>query len=224
MVSFFWGWLLLIIWSRFWLNGRLLNGTFATLRRGLYRDGVFRFIVTLPKTYNAPNAHPDIVFTPPIFNPLIHPSVSLKQQEQHKKCLQQFLFHCEISSLLSRPGAWIWRWTRHWGIGNQRSTSLLRRWPSWRRSSTWNLSPRSPWWLMRKPGACEWGYIKGVKCYKRAGWKLCYFHSHTVGLIAIFHQARCFSLCPSPFTPLNFPSPLGFTRRRNCSWRGSNQK
>lgn len=51
---------------------RRLHGVIF-LRRGLYRDGIFRFVITLPKSYNAPNTHPDVVFTPPIFNPLIDP-------------------------------------------------------------------------------------------------------------------------------------------------------
>jgi len=41
------------------------------VRRGLYRNGIFRFKMTLPKSYNSVNAQPIITFTPPIFNPLI---------------------------------------------------------------------------------------------------------------------------------------------------------
>ena len=44
------------------------------VRRGLYRDGIFRFHVRLPPDYNSINTHPEIVFTPPIFNPLVDPS------------------------------------------------------------------------------------------------------------------------------------------------------
>jgi ubiquitin-protein ligase len=43
------------------------------IRRGLYRDGIFRFKMTLPPGYNDVNTHPEIVFTPPVFNPLIDP-------------------------------------------------------------------------------------------------------------------------------------------------------
>jgi ubiquitin-protein ligase len=41
------------------------------LRRGLYRNGVFRFKVNLPRAYNSFNTHPQITFTPPVFNPLV---------------------------------------------------------------------------------------------------------------------------------------------------------
>lgn len=53
---------------------RKLDGVIF-LRRGLYRDGVFRFQMTLPYNYNGWNSHPRIVFTPPIFSPLIDPEV-----------------------------------------------------------------------------------------------------------------------------------------------------
>ncbi len=49
---------------------RQLNGVIF-VRRGLYRNGVFRFKLALPKNYNSVNTHPVITFTPPIFNPLI---------------------------------------------------------------------------------------------------------------------------------------------------------
>ena len=55
-------------------NIRILHGVIF-LRRGLYQDGVFRFVMTLPKAYNAHNTHPEIVFSPPIFNPLVDPAV-----------------------------------------------------------------------------------------------------------------------------------------------------
>ena len=55
---------------------RKLDGVIF-LRRGLYRDGVFRFQMTLPHNYNGWNSHPRIVFTPPIFSPLIDPEVIL---------------------------------------------------------------------------------------------------------------------------------------------------
>eukprot|EP01041_Mallomonas_annulata_P007624 gene7623-15611_t len=49
---------------------RQLNGVIF-VRRGLYRNGIFRFKISLPRNYNSVNAHPLIIFTPPIFNPLI---------------------------------------------------------------------------------------------------------------------------------------------------------
>eukprot|EP01038_Epipyxis_sp_PR26KG_P017243 gene17243-23776_t len=54
-------------------NIRRLHGVIF-LRRGLYREGVFRFIISLPSGYNDVNTHPQIFFTPPIFNPLIDPA------------------------------------------------------------------------------------------------------------------------------------------------------
>lgn len=57
-------------------NIRKLHGVIF-IRRGLYRNGVFRFQITLPKEYNSVNTHPEIVFTPPVFNPLIHPSTGV---------------------------------------------------------------------------------------------------------------------------------------------------
>ena len=45
------------------------------VRRGLYRNGVFRFKLEIPKNYNSLNSHPKITFTPPVFNPLIDPKV-----------------------------------------------------------------------------------------------------------------------------------------------------
>jgi ubiquitin-protein ligase len=55
-------------------NNRELHGVIF-LRRGLYRNGVFRFKVLLPNAYNSINSHPIITFTSPVFNPLIHPEV-----------------------------------------------------------------------------------------------------------------------------------------------------
>ena len=49
------------------------------VRRGLYRNGVFRFVVKLPPTYNSHNSHPEVVFTPTIFHPLINAKVSDKE-------------------------------------------------------------------------------------------------------------------------------------------------
>jgi ubiquitin-protein ligase len=51
-------------------NIRILHGVIF-LRRGLYADGVFRFRIELPPTYNDKNTHPRIIFTPPIFSPFI---------------------------------------------------------------------------------------------------------------------------------------------------------
>ena len=53
---------------------RSLHGVIF-VRRGLYRDGVFRFCVFLDKLYNSKNTHPVIIFNPPILHPLIHPEV-----------------------------------------------------------------------------------------------------------------------------------------------------
>ena len=57
-------------------NLRSLHGTIF-LKRGLYRDGVFRFTVTLPAGYNDANTHPRIAFTPPIYHPLIDPTTGV---------------------------------------------------------------------------------------------------------------------------------------------------
>jgi ubiquitin-protein ligase len=51
-------------------NLRCLHGVIF-VRRGLYRDGVFRFRIDLPKIYNEEGTYPLVTFTPPIFNPLI---------------------------------------------------------------------------------------------------------------------------------------------------------
>lgn len=55
-------------------NNRELHGVIF-LRRGLYRNGVFRFKVMLPNAYNSVDSHPLISFDPPIFNPLVDPAV-----------------------------------------------------------------------------------------------------------------------------------------------------
>lgn len=44
------------------------------VRKGIYRDGIFRFKITLPPDYNSPGSCPEVVFTPPIFHPLVHPT------------------------------------------------------------------------------------------------------------------------------------------------------
>ena len=53
-------------------NIRLLHGVIF-VRKGLYRDGVFRFTMILPEHYNDTNTHPQIFFKIPVFNPLVHP-------------------------------------------------------------------------------------------------------------------------------------------------------
>lgn len=45
------------------------------VRRGLYKNGIFRFQITLPPTYNSLGSIPKIEFTPPIFNPLVDKKV-----------------------------------------------------------------------------------------------------------------------------------------------------
>ena len=60
---------------------RRLDGVIF-LRRGLYRDGVFRFQMSLPHDYNGWNSHPRIIFNPPIYNPLIDPEVTVQTPSQ----------------------------------------------------------------------------------------------------------------------------------------------
>lgn len=55
---------------------RRLHGVIF-VRRGLYRDGVFRFTMDLPQMYNDEGTHPVITFTPPIFNPLVDPETGI---------------------------------------------------------------------------------------------------------------------------------------------------
>lgn len=54
-------------------NIRVLHGVIF-IRRGLYREGVFRFRIDLPPNYNEIGTYPLVTFTPPIFNPLIDPN------------------------------------------------------------------------------------------------------------------------------------------------------
>lgn len=57
------------------------------VRRGLYREGVFRFRIDLPLSYPEKNSHPLIFFTPPVFNPLIDAATGrcdLSQEENMK--------------------------------------------------------------------------------------------------------------------------------------------
>lgn len=51
---------------------RKLHGVIF-VRRGLWRNGVFRFHVLLPEDYNTTGSMPVVFFTPPVFNPLVHP-------------------------------------------------------------------------------------------------------------------------------------------------------
>lgn len=51
-------------------NLRVLHGIIF-IRRGLYRDGIFRFVIKLPLSYNDIDTYPEVVFTPPVFNPLV---------------------------------------------------------------------------------------------------------------------------------------------------------
>jgi ubiquitin-protein ligase len=55
---------------------RKLHGVIF-VRRGLYRDGVFRFTMSLPQMYNDEGTHPIITFTPPVFNPLVDPNTGI---------------------------------------------------------------------------------------------------------------------------------------------------
>lgn len=68
-------------------NIRRLHGVIF-VRRGLYRDGVFRFLIELPPNYNDIDTHPMIKFTPPVFNPLVDPvtgSLDLRIDEYLKQ-------------------------------------------------------------------------------------------------------------------------------------------
>jgi ubiquitin-protein ligase len=53
---------------------RQIYGTIF-VRRGLYKNGIFRFKIILPTTYNSLGSTPQIIFTPPIFNPLVDKKV-----------------------------------------------------------------------------------------------------------------------------------------------------
>lgn len=60
------------------------------VRKGLYRDGIFRFVMILPHEYNSINTHPEIFFTGKIFNPLIHEEtgkLDLTQDESMREWL-----------------------------------------------------------------------------------------------------------------------------------------
>lgn len=53
-------------------NIRLYHGVIF-VRKGMYRDGIFRFTMELPEEYNSVDAYPKVTFIPPVFHPLIHP-------------------------------------------------------------------------------------------------------------------------------------------------------
>lgn len=72
-------------------NIRILHGVMF-VRRGLYRDGVFRFIIQLSKEYNCLNQHPVISFTPPVFHPLIHPEVCINNMFFSYSTIYLYLF------------------------------------------------------------------------------------------------------------------------------------
>lgn len=42
------------------------------IRRGLYRNGIFRFTIDIPLNYNSMGSYPTVIFNPPIFNPLVN--------------------------------------------------------------------------------------------------------------------------------------------------------
>ena len=56
-------------------NIRKLHGV-VFVRRGLWRNGVFRFLVVLPDNYNTTGTFPHVFFTPPIYNCLLYTSPS----------------------------------------------------------------------------------------------------------------------------------------------------
>mmetsp|Transcript_9928 Transcript_9928/g.15342 ORF Transcript_9928/g.15342 Transcript_9928/m.15342 type:complete len:252 (-) Transcript_9928:93-848(-) len=44
------------------------------VRRGLFTNGIFKFQIHLPDSYNDVNAHPKIVFSSHVYNPHVHPT------------------------------------------------------------------------------------------------------------------------------------------------------
>lgn len=54
-------------------NGCKLHGVIF-IRRGLYQDGIFRFTVSLPKSYNSIGALPIVHFTSTVYSPLVDPN------------------------------------------------------------------------------------------------------------------------------------------------------
>lgn len=57
-------------------NIHVLHGVIF-IRRGYYRNGVFRFRIDLPPNYNDKNTYPLVTFTPPIYNPLVDASTGI---------------------------------------------------------------------------------------------------------------------------------------------------
>ena len=43
------------------------------VRRGIYRDGIFRFTLKLPEEYSSHGTHPQITFHSTVYNPLVNP-------------------------------------------------------------------------------------------------------------------------------------------------------
>ena len=43
------------------------------IRRGLYTNGIFKFLLTLPPEYNSTDSHPKITFFSYVYNPHVHP-------------------------------------------------------------------------------------------------------------------------------------------------------
>lgn len=44
------------------------------VRQGVYRDGVFKFKLIIPDDYPADGARPHVVFTTPLFHPMVYPN------------------------------------------------------------------------------------------------------------------------------------------------------
>ena len=57
-------------------NAKKLHGVIF-LRHGMYQEGIFRFYVQLPSTYNAIGTTPAVKFTTPVYNPLVDPNVCI---------------------------------------------------------------------------------------------------------------------------------------------------
>ena len=57
------------------------------VRRGLYRNGVFRFVVRLPELYNSVGTMPVVQFTPPIFNSLVDIDSGMLQMTLNERLL-----------------------------------------------------------------------------------------------------------------------------------------
>lgn len=56
-------------------NPKKLHGV-VFVRQGFYKEGIFRFFVQLPSTYNAIGTTPAVKFTTSVYNPLVDPNVS----------------------------------------------------------------------------------------------------------------------------------------------------